>query len=212
MRGSAVVQPQTVSERVNMQSKIEIMLEFHKKMREAHMKTHKGDYPTRGDVMGYFGELVVRNELKKREIPYTAKGGQGGYDILANGKKLEVRTSQLKQERCFPKHIKAWGWKLQARDVRKDKKPVPLKYDLISLVKLNDDWDQYDIFLFSKEEVEKMDEIHYGGYQTVARGIYLFPDKIEKVLPDDKNEMISGQCVEFNWNPKAHLIDWKKFS
>lgn len=186
---------------------IEIMQKFNRKMRDAH----EGDYPSRGDVMGYFGEIAAQNELDKRGIPYIVKGGQAGYDILANGKKLEVRTSQLKSERCFPKNIMAWGWKLQPRNSRENKEPTPLKCDMITLVKLEDDWENYEFFMFSKEEVEKMDEVHYGGYQTVARSIYLFKNPMEEAIKADKYKMISKQCIEFNKNPEKHILNWDIF-
>jgi hypothetical protein len=162
--------------------------------------------------MGYYGEVLMGDELRKRGIPYEKKGGLAGYDLLVEGRiKLEVRTSELKNERCFPKNIRAWGWKLQKRNMNgEDRSPVPLKYDLVTLVRLKGGWDKYDIFMFSREQVEKMEEIHYGGYQTVAKGIYLFQNPLEEAIKSDKHHMISRQCRAFNRHPERFLIDWQR--
>ena len=190
------------------QSEKQIILEFDRKMR----KVRGGDYPVRRDVMGYYGEVLMGDELQKRGIPYEERGGLAGYDLLVDDRiKLEVRTSELKNERCFPKNIMAWGWKLQKRNMKgEDRSPVPLKYDLVTLVRLKDGWDKYDIFMFQREQVEKMEEIHYGGYQTVAKGIYLFQNPLEEAIKSDKHHMISRQCRAFNKHPERFLIDWQK--
>ncbi len=183
----------------------DIILKFDREMKEAN----GGVNPLRKSIMGYYGEVIVANELRKRKIGFHEKGGLAGYDLFVSGKsRLEVRTSAIKNERAFPKSISAWGWKLQTRD--RDKNPNPIKYDLIALVKLDEDWRKYDIFMFSKEEVEKMKDTYFGGYQTVARSIYLFSNPMAEAQRADKHGMITKECIAFNRHPEKFLVDWDR--
>jgi len=189
-------------------NEMDIILEFDKNMKSLN----SGINPLRKCVMGYYGEVLVANEFKKRGFNIQKKGGQAGYDLIVNGMNVEVRASEVKIERAFPKKITAWGWKLQTRD--KNKNPKPIKYDFIILVKLDKDWKNHQLFMFSKKEVEDMKYTYFRGYQTVARVIYLFTNGIEEAINPENNkyDMITSQCIEFNKNPSSFLIDWDKFS
>ena len=62
-------------------------------------------------LVGLCGELLVKSKLLENGIPFISKGGgQAGFDImLKNGKKIEVRTSLLKNEGIYPKDIMFYG-------------------------------------------------------------------------------------------------------
>ena len=67
-------------------------------------------------LMGFYGELLVLDQLKSKKIDFEYRGGQSRYDIkIKKGNKeikLEIRTSPLKTERFFSKGIENWGWKV----------------------------------------------------------------------------------------------------
>ena len=184
---------------------LNIILQFDREMKEIF-----GENRVRKSIMGHYGELLVANELIKHDFNVKFKGNLAGYDLLVNNKKIEIRTSQMKRERAFPERIKAWGWKLQTRDGKK--MPIPIKYDFIILVKLNDTWEDYELFMLSKDEVEKIKDTYFSGYQTVARAFYLFKNPIEEAQRNDKHNMITKECINFNKNTSKFLINWDKLS
>ncbi|MBM3247783.1 hypothetical protein FJZ17_04580 [Candidatus Pacearchaeota archaeon] len=181
----------------------ETILKFDQDMK----RINSGKNPLRKSIMGYYGETIVAEEFKKRGFRVEEKGGQAGYDLSVNNKKIEVRTSEIKKEWAFPKDVRAWGWKLRTRD--KNKKPNPIKYDFIILVKLEEDWSNYSLFILSREDVESMGAQYFSGYQTVANAIYLFKTPIEEAIKFDKerkpcdpklgtSQLITPKCIELN--------------
>ena len=106
----------------------------------------------------------------------------------------------------------AWGWKLQTNDRKGN--PKEIKYDFIILVKLENDWHNYQLFMFSKDEIESMKLSYFSGYQTVARVIYFFFNCLDKAIEYDErrkgDKMITEQCIEFNRNPNKYKPDWNK--
>jgi len=185
------------------------ILRFDKEMKEIF----NGENPIRKAIMGYYGELVVANELKKLGFDNVIrKGNLTGYDLSIDNKKIEVRTSELKKERAFKKDMPAWGWKLQTNDRKGN--PKEIKYDFIILVKLENDWHNYQLFMFSKDEIESMKLSYFSGYQTVARVIYFFFNCLDKAIEYDErrkgDKMITEQCIEFNRNPNKYKPDWNK--
>src|SRR3989344_2946083 len=181
--------------------KIKLILDFNKKMKSIN----NGINPVRKALMGYYGEIIVANESEKKGF-YCGKKGKG-YDLSVNGKKIEVRTSEIKIERGFSKKIKAWGWKLQSM---KKEEPETINYDFIILVKLGDNWKDYELFMLSKQEAEEVIITKPPFYQTVARIIYLFKNPLKEAIEADSYRMITSKCREFNKNPKKFIIDWNK--
>jgi UDP-N-acetylglucosamine transferase subunit ALG13 len=61
-------------------------------------------------VIGFLGELIVKEQLEKAGIIVEHCGNQTGYDLSigeGNGIKIDVKTSRLKDEfSCGCKH---WG-------------------------------------------------------------------------------------------------------
>ena len=180
----------------------EYILDFDRKMK----KLFEGENPLRKALMGKYGELLVADEFKKRGFSVEVEGNLTSYDLIIEGKKVEIRTSEVKRERAFPKSIKAWGWKLQTND--RNRNPKELKYDVIVLVQLFDDWKKYNLYILSREEVESMRITSFSGYQTVARGIYLFENDLEEARKVDRHEMITEKCEDFNNHPKKYLLKW----
>lgn len=166
---------------------------------------NSGTDPLRKAIMGYYGERVAAKEFEKKRFKVERKGGLSGYDLIVNGKKIEVRSSEIKKERAFPKKISAWGWKLQT--MNKNGKPKLIKYDFVVLVKLQETWEKYQLFMLSKKEVMEVSRTKFKGYQTVARVIYLFKNSLKEAKKCDKYKMITKKCEEFNLNPKKFLIN-----
>src|SRR5438132_4287203 len=90
----------------------EEIIRFDKRMKEI-----LGENPLRKALMGKYGELLTAALFKERDFDVSreSSGNLTSYDLQVNQYKIEVRTSELKKERAFPKNILAWGWKLQAR-------------------------------------------------------------------------------------------------
>ena len=183
---------------------IKLILNFDKDMK----LINNGINPVRKALMGYYGEIIVASEFRKRGVSVERKGNLTGYDLLVNGKKIEVRTSEIKIERAFPNKITAWGWKLQSTNRKKE--PKPINYDIIVLVKLKGNWKDYELFMLSHKEVEEVGITKFSGYQTVARVIYLFKNPLKEAIKKDKNKMITKKCIEFNKNPKKFIINWNR--
>jgi hypothetical protein len=76
------------------------------------VKEVKGKVPT--SLVGLAGEFLVMHKLTQKGLEFGSRGAQAGYDIrLMNGRKLEVRTSQLKDEGLFSEPVELWGWRLK---------------------------------------------------------------------------------------------------
>jgi len=174
---------------------------FDKKMKELF-----GNNPLRKALIGKYGEILVINEFKRRGFDVKTAGNLTSYDLIVNGYKIEVRTSEVKRERAFPEKIRAWGWKLQTRN--RSKEPKEIKYNFIILVQLYDDWTKFKLYLLSREQIEKMKETYFTGYQTVARAIYLFQNNLKEAVATDKHKMITRTCIKFNKNPSKFMLDW----
>lgn len=173
---------------------------------DARMKDILGKNPLRKSLMGKYGELLVASWFKKKGFDVSkVEGNLTSYDLIVNGQKIEVRSSELKRERAFPENIQAWGWKLQTRD--RGEKPKKIKYDYIILAQLFENWEKYNLYVFSKNEIEIMRPTFFTGYQTVARAIYLFKNKLKEAQKYDKHKMITKECIKFNKNPKRYLLN-----
>lgn len=178
---------------------------------DKRMKRIFEENPLRRALTGKYGELRVAADLKRRGFTVEqVEGNLTPYDLVVNGHKLEVRTSEVKHERAFPKNVSAWGWRLQSRG--RDGTPKEIKWEYIILVQLLDSWKRYRIHLLSKGQVEEVSETHFAGYQTVARVIYLFLSRkdFKEAREHDKNNMITKACIEFNANPLKYKIDWNE--
>lgn len=78
-------------------------------------------------LRGIVGEVMVWLKLDENDIDFTPRGGQFAYDIeLANGKRVEVRTSMSTIHK--PTKTKKWGWQVQKRS-KKEKDGV--NYDFL---------------------------------------------------------------------------------
>jgi len=78
-------------------------------------------------LLGELGEFYVLQKLEKLGFQSEHRGGQGGYDIYLKevDKKIEVRTSLLKNEGVYPdKTILFWGWRIENRNQKKLKNSI----------------------------------------------------------------------------------------
>jgi len=177
---------------------------------DSRMKRLFGENPLRKQLMGKYGELLVASLFKRRghKISTEAAGNLTSYDLIVDGRKIEVRTSEIKKERAFPDPIRAWGWKLQTND--KNGAPKNLKYDFIILVRLFNRWDRFKLYILSKKQVMDVKVTRFRGYQTVARVIFLFKNPLRLARRLDSHRMITESCADFNRCPSKFQLKWNR--
>jgi hypothetical protein len=122
-------------------------------------------------LVGEVGEFYVLNKLKKLGLKFSHKGGQAGYDILIenNGKKVEVRTSLLKNEGLYPEDIKFFGWRVKNRNQKKDD-----KFDILIGVALDETFRKPKFYIFTHQEAFSVEDVDIGRFKNVQKKIHLF--------------------------------------
>jgi len=81
-----------------------------------------GDPRVPHKLVGDIGEYYALQKLAKMGLQPEHRGGQGSYDIYLRKihKRIEVRTSLLKNEGTYPdKTIRFWGWVVEKRNQKK---------------------------------------------------------------------------------------------
>ncbi len=159
-------------------------------------------------LVGEVGEFYVLNKLKKLGLKLSHKGGQAGYDILIenNGKKVEVRTSLLKNERLYPEGIKFFGWRVKNRNQKKDK-----KFDIMIGVALDDTFKKPNFYIFTYQEASLVKDVDIGRFKNVQKKIHLF--KTEKVYREAlkvKPELVTNYERYINEHQSEFLNKWEK--
>lgn len=140
-------------------------------------------------LLGELGELCVLKELAEHCSEIERKGGLCGYDILLQKKqKIEVRTSNLKNNGEYDKSIKFWGWTVEKRGTTR--KP---KFDFLICVAFKENYKKPDFYIFTKKEAFKNRVINMAHLRNVKRTIHLFPDRdvYRRALRDKKNHNLA---------------------
>ena len=98
--------------------------------------------------MSLCGELLVKSKLRENGIPFIPKGRQTGFDsvLKASGKKVEVRSSLLKNEGIYPEGIMFHGWKIKDWDKE-------VKYDYLVCVAFDEGLTNQRFYIFTKERL-----------------------------------------------------------
>ena len=127
-------------------------------------------------LVGELGEYYVLRKLKKLRFKGAEhKGGYAGYDIYLHdiGKRIEVRTSLLKNEGTYPKDVKFFGWRVKNRSQKKD----TIKFDFLVGVALKASFKKPKFFIFTHKEAFSVSDINIGRFKSVQKKIHLFKDK-----------------------------------
>jgi len=103
----------------------------------------------RGRFTQLIGELSVYEELKSRGYDVALKSGQGRYDLLVNKKKVEVKACNRDNT-----WIKKIGANAGCAGIK------PSKFDFLIYVEFDDSLEEFDFYIFSKEEAESFPFTH----------------------------------------------------
>lgn len=154
------------------------------------------------------GEFYVLQAMEKMGYDFTHKSGQAGHDILLNDpvKRIEVRTSLLKNEGIYPKGINFYGWRVKDREAHKED-----KFDILICVALDDTFKKPRFYIFTKKEAFSVGDVHIGRFPRIQKKINLFENieaykKAIKVKP----ELVTKFERYFNLNSRLFLNKWDK--
>ena len=123
-------------------------------------------------LKGSLGELYVLEKLHdlgyKRLKP---KGGQAGFDIYIQDidKKLEVKTSLLKNERIYDNNINFWGWTVKKRNQKRE-----IKFDILVCVTLDNEYKNPHFYIFTRDEALMLKKVKIGRFKNIEKKIHLF--------------------------------------
>ncbi len=128
------------------------------------------DHMNKSTVVGYLGELIVKNQLELCGFNVDHKGNQTGYDLLIkNGDvKIDVKTSRLKIE--FSRDVRNWGWAL----VHSNKQKQISATHFICLA-FNDDLSINQMILIPADVAIKFPQ-GIGQFPGVINGLVILPD------------------------------------
>ncbi len=146
------------------QKAINCIIEFKKNIEKFDSKIpHK--------LVGDIGELYVCHKLEKLNFPIERKGGQKGFDIFVKNskKKIEVRTSLLKNEKLFPNDIQYYGWRVKNRNQKKEH-----KFDILVCVALDVTFTHPKFYFFTHKEAFSVGDINIGRFKNVQKKIHIF--------------------------------------
>lgn len=160
-------------------------------------------------LLGEVGEFYALRELDKLGFGIEHKGGQSGYDIYLKeiDKKIEVRTSLLKNERVYPDEtVRFWGWRVENRDQRRGR-----RFDYLIGVALNDNFSKPKFYIFNYKEAFLVGDVNIGRFGNVKKKIHLFENKqAYKKAIISKPKLITFYEREINRHPARFLNRWDK--
>ncbi len=159
-------------------------------------------------LIGLAGELLVKTQLTESRIPFEAKGGQAGYDILLcdreSNNRIEVRSSTLKNEGIYSEKIMSYGWRLQNWNEEE------IGYDYLVCVAFDDVLSNPRFYLFRRDEVMKANDVQIGRFGKVRKKLHLFRtlDEMEKAVAE-KRELVTQWEITVNQKRKNYENRWK---
>ena len=158
-------------------------------------------------LVGEIGEFYTLQKLEKLGFRPEHKGGHGGYDIHLKeiDKKIEVRTSLLKNEGIYPdKTILFWGWRVENRNQKKGK-----KFDYLIGVTLDDNFSKPKFYIFTHKQAFSVGNVMIGQFKNVKKKIHLFENKrsYKKALKL-KPKLVTKFERKINIYPSLFLNKW----
>lgn len=154
------------------------------------------------------GEFYVLKELEERGFnDIEHKGGQSGCDIrVNNGKRIEVKTSRLKND-SGPKDIFYYGWKVQNKNQKNTD-----KFDTMVCVGLDNDFRNPKFYIFTNKEAFSVGETNHKRYTRIAKRILLFENEAayEKALTSYPDIIVDDFEKYINEHPLEFKDKWDK--
>ncbi len=155
------------------------------------------------------GEFYCLKELSNRFKVVQPKGGQGSYDIRVgeHNKRIEVKTSTLKNEGLYDKQVKLWGWTVSRVGQKKEH-----KFDILLGVALDDSWRKPEYYIFNYDEAYvNNSNVQLKRFKSIQKKIHIFEDKKDLVHAQSisPNE-ITEREVYFNLHKSEFLNGWDK--
>lgn len=185
----------------NYQKAIKCIVNFKKNI-------EKFDPKIPNKLVGEIGEFYVLCELEKRGFSVEHRGGQAGFDILIENldKKIEVRTSLLKNEGLYPENIKFYGWRVKNRNQKKEE-----KFDMMIGVALDGTFTKPKFYIFTYKEAFLVDDVNIGRFKNVQKKIHLFENQIAyKKAVKSKPALVTKFERYINEHQSEFLDKWNK--
>lgn len=158
-------------------------------------------------LLSNLGEYYVSRELEKQGFSVEQKGVQAGYDIFIQniGKRVEVRTSLLKNEGLYPKGIMFYGWRVLEHNQKEN------KFDYLIGVAMDDGYEQPKFYIFTQKEALSVEDIEIKRFNKIKKKIHLFQnlDDLERAK-ETRPQIISEREVYINKNQNSFLDRWDK--
>jgi hypothetical protein len=158
-------------------------------------------------LVSELGEFYVIRQLMQRFNDVEPKGGQAPYDIRVGDKRIEVKTSLLKNDGLYDKQIQFWGWTVQRAGL-KDKN----KFDYLIGVALNQTWNKPAFYIFTFEEAfTKNPDIKIKRYPSIRKKIHIFQNERDLSIAKKASplEVTDLECNIIS-NPFDYADQWNK--
>jgi hypothetical protein len=155
-------------------------------------------------LVGLCGELLVKSKLSENNIPYTSKGGQAGFDIvLEDGRRIEVRSSLLKNEGIYSKDVMFYGWRIKDRGKEE-------KYDFLICVAIDEGLTNPKFYIFTKDEAMKAGDVNIPRFRKVQKKLHLFRtlEEMNKAIEERPNFVTEWER-EVNKNQDKYKERWQ---
>ena len=160
-------------------------------------------------LVGDLGEFYVLQQFKKLGLDPEHKGGHGGYDIYLkkNNKRIEVRTSLLKNEGVYLKEIEFFGWRVENMNQKRSE-----KFDYLVCVALDDKFIKPKFYIFTYKEAFMVDDVNIGRFKNVKKKIHLFKDikTYKTALKSKQSHLITSYEKKINTKPSLFQDKWRK--
>jgi len=178
----------------NYQNAIDCIIHFKKSI-------DKFDPKIPNKLVGEIGEFYVLSELQKKGFSVIHKGGQAGFDIYLSNldKRIEVRTSLLKNEGVYPEGVLFYGWRVKNRNQKEEK-----KFDILIAVGLDDTFTKPKFYLFTHKEAFSAGDVNIGRFKNVQKKIHIFKnEKHYKAALKSKSALVTKENLRVRGPTKA---------
>lgn len=124
-------------------------------------------------LVSELGEFYVICQLLKRFNDVEPKGGQAHCDIKVGSKRIEVKTSLLKNDGLYDKKIQFWGWTVKRANQKENN-----KFDYLIGVALDQTWKKPVFYIFTYEEAfTNNPDIKIRRYPGIQKKIHIFQNE-----------------------------------
>lgn len=158
-------------------------------------------------ILGDVGELYVIQKLKELGYNFEPRGGHCGCDILLTdqNKKIEVRTSLLKNDGLYPRGILFYGWRILSEGGRRD------KFDYLICVAMDDHYKAPKFYVFTSQEAMSVENVRIPRYTRIRKKINIFPSlRVLRLAVKAEPSLVTKKERYFNLNKRKYLNKWSK--